>query len=58
MYAIRSYYGILEIATDYVRFGMTDDALALLGRDYPRGAGVVTEPGMPRPGEYPLIAYS
>jgi len=48
---------ILEIATDYVRFGMTDDALALLGRDYPRGAGVVTEPGMPRPGEYPLIAY-
>jgi tetratricopeptide (TPR) repeat protein len=48
---------ILEIATDYLRSGMTDDALALLGRDYPRGAGVVTEPGMPHPGAYPPIAY-
>ena len=48
---------ILEIATDYVRFGMTADALALLSRDYPRGAGVVTEPGMPHPSEYPVIAY-
>ena len=48
---------ILEIATDYIRFGMYDEALALLSRDYPRGAGVVTEPGMPHPSEYPLIAY-
>jgi len=48
---------ILEIATDYVRFGMYDDALTLLSRDYPRDAGVVAEPGMPHPGEYPLIAY-
>jgi tetratricopeptide (TPR) repeat protein len=48
---------ILDIATDYVRFGLYDDALALLSRDYPRGAGVVTEPGMPHPSAYPLIAY-
>jgi tetratricopeptide (TPR) repeat protein len=48
---------ILEIAVDYMRFGLYRDALALLERDYPRGPGVVTEPGMPHPGQYPLIGY-
>ena len=48
---------ILEIAVDYMRFGLFDDALALLSRQYPSGDGVVSEPGMPRPDAYPLIAY-
>jgi tetratricopeptide (TPR) repeat protein len=49
---------ILEIAVDYMRFGLFDDALALLSRQYPTsGKDVVSEPGMPRPGVYPLIAY-
>jgi tetratricopeptide (TPR) repeat protein len=48
---------ILEVAVDYVRFGLLDDALDLLSRDYPTGPAVVTEPGMPSPSAYPLIAY-
>ncbi|HSM17529.1 MAG TPA: DUF5107 domain-containing protein, partial [Gemmatimonadales bacterium] len=48
---------ILEIAVDYMRFGLYHDALALLERDYPRGPGVVSEPGMPHPDQYPLIGY-
>jgi tetratricopeptide (TPR) repeat protein len=48
---------ILEIAVDYMRFGLWDDALAVLERDYPKGPGVFGEPGAPSPGEYPLIAY-
>ncbi len=48
---------ILEIAVDYMRFGLYRDALALLEREYPRGPGVVTEPGMPHPDQYPLIGY-
>jgi len=42
---------------DYVRFGLHDEALDLLSRDYPTGPDVVSEPGMPRPESYPLIAY-
>lgn len=48
---------IIEIATDYMRFGLYHDALDLLAREYPSGRGVVSEPGMPHPGDYPLIAY-
>jgi tetratricopeptide (TPR) repeat protein len=47
---------ILEIATEYIRFGQYRDALELLAATYPT-AGVVSEPGMPRPERYPLIAY-
>jgi tetratricopeptide (TPR) repeat protein len=48
---------ILEIATAYVRFGLCGDAVDLLARQWPTGPGVVSEPGMPRPESYPLIAY-
>ena len=48
---------ILEIAVDYMTFGLFTDALALLGAEYPSGPAVVSEPGMPRPDAYPLIAY-
>ena len=48
---------ILEIAVDYMRFGLYSDALALLERDYPSGPGLVSEPGMPHPDQYPLIGY-
>ncbi len=48
---------ILEIATLYMHFGLYDEALEILERTYPSGKGVVSEPGMPRPENYPLIAY-
>jgi tetratricopeptide (TPR) repeat protein len=48
---------ILELVVDYIRFGLYEDALDLLSRDYPAGPGVISEPGMPRPRDYPLIAY-
>ena len=48
---------IIEVAVDYIRFGLFDEALDLLSRDYPTGPSVVTEPGMPSPSAYPLIAY-
>ena len=48
---------ILEIVVDYMRVGLYADAIELLARRYPEGAGVVSEPGMPRPEDYPLIAY-
>ena len=48
---------ILDVATEYIRFGLHTDALELLSRDWPSGSGVVTEPGMPRPETYALIAY-
>jgi tetratricopeptide (TPR) repeat protein len=48
---------ILEIATTYMRFGLYEDALDVLGRQYPKGPEVIGEPGMLAPGSYPLIAY-
>ena len=48
---------ILEIASDYMRFGLYRDALHLLGTNYPSGPQVVAEPGTPAPSSYPLIAY-
>jgi len=47
---------ILEVATEYLRFGQWNDALEVLAAEYPT-AGVVAEPGMPRPERYPLLAY-
>jgi tetratricopeptide (TPR) repeat protein len=48
---------ILTIAVRYVHFGFYADAVDLLSRNYPSGPGVVSEPGMPRPEAYPLLAY-
>jgi tetratricopeptide (TPR) repeat protein len=48
---------IVEIASDYMRLGLYDDALDALGRQYPSGSNVVSEPGTARPDSYPLIAY-
>ena len=48
---------ILEIAVQYLHFGLYAEALEILARDYPSGAGVFSEPGMPLPQQYPLIAY-
>ncbi len=48
---------ILNAAVLYMHFGFYEDALDLLSRDYPSGARVVSEPGMPRPEAYPLLAY-
>jgi tetratricopeptide (TPR) repeat protein len=47
---------ILEIATEYIRFGLFAEALQILSAEYP-ATGVVAEPGMPRPERYPLVAY-
>jgi tetratricopeptide (TPR) repeat protein len=48
---------ILEIATDYMRFGLYEDALDVLSREYPSGTEVIGEPGVLSPASYPLIAY-
>jgi tetratricopeptide (TPR) repeat protein len=48
---------ILNIIVFYMHFGFFADALDLLSRGYPSGEGVVSEPGMPRPQDYPLIYY-
>jgi tetratricopeptide (TPR) repeat protein len=48
---------ILNIAVLYMHFHLYSDALEILSRTYPTGPGVVSEPGMPRPEKYPLIAY-
>jgi len=48
---------ILEIATDYLRFGLYEDAIDVLSRQYPSGTDVIGEPGAVHPGSYPLIAY-
>jgi tetratricopeptide (TPR) repeat protein len=48
---------ILNIAALYMHFGFYADAVEILARQYPTGAGVVSEPGMPPPEAYPLLAY-
>src|SRR5215469_10566917 len=48
---------ILEIASDYIRFGLYRDALDLLERNYPSGPEVVGEPGTLPPASYPLMGY-
>jgi tetratricopeptide (TPR) repeat protein len=48
---------ILAIAVQYMHFGLYPEALEILARQYPSGADVVSEPGMPRPDKYSLVAY-
>ena len=48
---------ILAIAVLYMHFGLYDEAVELLAHQFPEGPDVVSEPGMPRPEKYPLIAY-
>jgi tetratricopeptide (TPR) repeat protein len=48
---------ILNIIVFYMHFGFFADALDLLSHSYPSGEGVVSEPRMPRPEDYPLIYY-
>ena len=48
---------ILELASLYMHFGLYDEAVRILARSYPSGSGVVSEPGLPRPENYALIAY-
>jgi tetratricopeptide (TPR) repeat protein len=48
---------ILELVVDYQRFALYDAALDVLIRSYPSGPEVVSEPGMPVPASYPLLAY-
>jgi len=49
---------ILEIAVQYMHFGLYSEAAELLAAKYPgESPGVVSEPGMPRPGDDPMIAY-
>ena len=48
---------ILEIAVQYMHFGLYSEAVDLLARKYPSGEDVVSEPGMPPPEQYPLMAY-
>jgi tetratricopeptide (TPR) repeat protein len=48
---------VLGLAEEYVRLGAWDDALALLERTYPTGAGVHAEPGAVAPQEHPELAY-
>lgn len=48
---------IIEVAVDYSRFGLWEDALAITSRTYPTGEQVVAEPGQPHPTDYPLLHY-
>jgi len=49
---------ILEIATQYMHFGLWAEAAELLAVKYPGDSpGVVSDPGMPRPDSDPIIAY-
>jgi tetratricopeptide (TPR) repeat protein len=47
---------VLELVVDYMSLGLWDEAHALLVRRYPSD-GVVSEPGIVRPQDYPLVAY-
>ena len=48
---------VLDLAIDYMALGAWDDALDLLDRRYPTGAGVYSEPGAPAPQDDPEVAY-
>jgi len=48
---------VLDLAVEYMALGAWDDALALLDRRYPTGAGVYSEPGAPAPQDDPEVAY-
>jgi tetratricopeptide (TPR) repeat protein len=48
---------VLDVAIEYMALGAWDDALDLLDRRYPTGAGVYSEPGAPAPQDDPEVAY-
>jgi tetratricopeptide (TPR) repeat protein len=48
---------VLDLAVGYMALGAWDDALDLLDRRYPSGAGVYSEPGAPLPQDDPEVAY-
>jgi len=48
---------VLNLAVEYMALGAWDDALDLLDRRYPTGAGVYSEPGAPAPQDDPEVAY-
>jgi tetratricopeptide (TPR) repeat protein len=48
---------VVGLAAEYMALGRYADALALLERRYPTGAGVVGEPGNVAPQDHPLVAY-
>jgi tetratricopeptide (TPR) repeat protein len=48
---------VLDVVDDYLGLGFFEDAIALLERHYPTGAGVEAEAGTAAPQDYPLVAY-
>jgi len=48
---------VLNLAIGYMALGAWDDALDLLDRRYPTGAGVYSEPGAPAPQDDPELSY-
>jgi tetratricopeptide (TPR) repeat protein len=48
---------VIESAVDYMEVGAWDDAVALLERRYPIGAGVHGEVGVPAPQDHPEVGY-
>jgi hypothetical protein len=48
---------ILEIATQYMHFGLYREAIDLLAHDFPPSPAGTSDPGTPPPAQYPLIAY-
>jgi tetratricopeptide (TPR) repeat protein len=48
---------VLDVVEDYLGLGFFDDAIELLARRYPTGAGVMAEAGTLAPQEHPLIGY-
>ena len=48
---------VLVAATDYMELGFWDDAIELLGRQYPKVDPATTEPAAPLPQDHPMVAY-
>jgi tetratricopeptide (TPR) repeat protein len=48
---------VLGIAAEYMRLGLWREALAGLARAYPAAPPEQREPGVPPPGQHPVVAY-
>ncbi len=48
---------VLEIAAQYMHFGLYSDAIELLAHNFPAAPAGTSDPGTPQPAQYPLIAY-
>ena len=48
---------ILNLASQYMRLGMYQKAVAVLSRDYPSPVADQSEPGSPSPQKHPMIVY-